>query len=250
MYKLISRLVLTILMFPGSGESIARELPGAKDIIQAMEDLYREESSQARLTMRIETPHYERTMEMESKTLGEDKAFIRILSPRKDRGIATLKLEDEMWNYFPKINKVIKVPPSMMMGSWMGSDFTNDDLVKETQLTEDYDLGLEDGGDRWEITLLPRKQTVTLWAKILYIVDKEPLIPVSQIFFDDKGDKVRRLEFSENREFSGKLIPSRLEMIPLNKQGHRTVVTYDELVFNPDDVDEDTFTLRNLQSRF
>lgn len=250
MHRPISRIVLTILVCLGSGGSVARELPRAEDIIQAMEDLYREDSSKARLTMRIETPHYERTMEMESKTLGEEKAFIRILSPRKDRGIATLKLEDEMWNYFPKINKVIKVPPSMMMGSWMGSDFTNDDLVKETRLTEDYDLSLEDGEDRWEITLLPRKQTVTLWGKILYIVDKEPLIPVSQIFFDDRGEKVRRLEFSEKREFSGKLIPSRLEMIPLNKEGHRTVVIYHELVLNPDDVDEDTFTLRNLQSRF
>ncbi|MBD3648368.1 MAG: outer membrane lipoprotein-sorting protein [Pseudomonadales bacterium] len=226
------------------------DTPTARQVIKQMEELYREDASKAELTMRVETPHYERTMTMTSMSLGEENAFIRILSPRKDRGIATLKLDNEMWNYFPKINKVIKVPPSMMMGSWMGSDFTNDDLVKETTLADEYDLSLEETEATYEITLSPKKDTVTLWAKILYIVDKEKMLPIAQIFFDDNGEKVRRLAFKEPREFSGKMLPSVLEMIPLNKEGHRTVVIYNELEFNPDDVTEDVFTLRNLQSRF
>lgn len=245
------RATLIVLLTTGNLSAYAADTrPTAEQIVRQMEDLYRARASKAHLTMRIETPHYERTLEMQSRTLGEEKALIRILSPRKDRGIATLKLGDEMWNYFPKINKVIKVPPSMMMGSWMGSDFTNDDLVKQTDLTEDYELGLAETQDTWEITLVPKEDTVTLWGKILYVVDKKQMIPRSQVFFDDNDKKVRKLEFSNPKSFSGKLIPSMLAMIPLNKKGHRTVVTYENLELNPDDVNEDMFSLRNLQSRF
>ncbi|MDZ7685915.1 MAG: outer membrane lipoprotein-sorting protein [Gammaproteobacteria bacterium] len=170
---------------------------------------------------------------MTTKNMGEDAAIIRILSPRKDRGIATLRLDKEMWNYFPKINKVIKVPPSMMMGSWMGSDFTNDDLVQQTDLTEEYDLDLKETADTYAITLTPRHDTVTVWGKIEYVIDKERMIPIRELFYDDNGTRVRRLEFREPRDFSGRVLPSKLEMIPLNKEGHRTVITYESLTFNP-----------------
>lgn len=222
----------------------------ARDIIDRMEQLYRGEASRATITMKVETPNYERTLQMTGDSLGRELAFFRILSPRKDRGIATLKRESEMWNYFPKINKVIKVPPSMMMGSWMGSDFTNDDLVKETQLIDSYHLDMEESDDQYLITLTPKEQTVTVWGKIEYIVSREPLLPVAQIFFDDDGEKIRRMSFREPKEFDGRLMPSILEMQPLNKEGHRTIVYYDDIVFNPPDVTEDTFSLRNLKSRF
>ena len=215
-----------------------------------MEELYRGESSLARMTMIVETPQFQRTMEMESSSIGTEKAFIRILAPRKDRGIATLKLDLEMWNYLPKINKVIKVPPSMMMGSWMGSDFTNDDLVKQTTLTDDYDLTLEETDTEYRITLVPKSNTVTVWGKIDYNVNKELMIPLSQNFYDDSDRLIRKMEFSEPREISGLLIPSRMEMIPINKEGHKTVIIYDELQFDPPEIDESIFTMRNLRSRF
>lgn len=222
----------------------------AIDLIDRMEEMYRGESSKATLTMDIETPQYQRTLTLTAKNIGTENSFIRILSPKKDRGISTLKLGQEMWNYFPKINKVIKVPPSMMMGSWMGSDFTNDDLVKETTLTEEYRLHLEETADQYQITLTPKEQTVTVWGKIDYIIDKDPLIPAAEIFYDDDGTVVRKLTFKDPKLFSGKLLPSVLEMVPLNREGHRTVVTYDSLAFDPDDVSPSDFTLRNLTSRF
>ena len=200
--------------------------------------------------MRIETPQYQRTLEMAAESIGTKQSFIRILSPKKDRGIATLKLDMEMWNYFPKINKVIKIPPSMMMGSWMGSDFTNDDLVKQTTLTEEYKLQLDETADQYRITLVPKQETVTVWGKIDYVIGKDPLIPLSESFYDDAGVMVRKLTFKEPKEFSGKLLPSVLEMVPLNKAGHRTIVTYEQLEFNPPDVTPEDFTLRNLTSRF
>lgn len=219
-------------------------------IIDDMERIYRGESSRAEMTMKVQTPQYERTMKMSSVSRGEEKSFIRLLSPRKDRGISTLKLDEEMWNYFPKINKVIKVPPSMMMGSWMGSDFTNDDLVKQTSLTEEYDLALEETEDTWRITLTPKAQTVTVWGKIDYVVDRNLMIPLAQNYYDDRGEMIRSLAFMEPKEFSGKLLPSRLEMIPLKKEGHKTVIIYETLEFDPADVTEKAFTLRNLKSRF
>ncbi|XOV88924.1 MAG: outer membrane lipoprotein-sorting protein [Pseudomonadota bacterium] len=248
---MITRVLLVLsLCTLAPGTHADERVQEAIDLIDRMEEIYRGDTSKARLTMTIETPEYQRTLTLEARNQGQENSFIRILSPRKDRGIATLKLDQEMWNYFPKINKVIKVPPSMMMGSWMGSDFTNDDLVKQTTLTEEYNLTLDETAEQYRITLVPKAQTVTVWGKIDYIVDKANLIPVAQNFYDDDGTMVRRLEFQEPVVFSGKLLPSVLEMTPLNKEGHKTRVRYDALEFDPPDVSDDDFTLRNLKSRF
>ena len=222
----------------------------AHAIIDEMEQLYRGDSSEATITMKVETPQYERTLKMSGQSLGKELAFFRILSPKKDRGIATLKRDQEMWNYFPKINKVIKVPPSMMMGSWMGSDFTNDDLVKETQLIDAYHLAMDEDESQYFVTLTPKEQTVTVWGRIEYVINKEPLLPAAQIFYDDDGTKVRVMTFMEPREYHGKLMPSILEMKPLNKEGHRTLVIYDEIIFDVPEITEKTFSMRNLKSRF
>ena len=221
-----------------------------RDIIDEMEQLYRGTSSDAKLTMVVETPQYKRTMQMTGQSMGKEFGFFRILSPKKDRGIATLKRDVEMWNYFPKINKVIKVPPSMMMGSWMGSDFTNDDLVKETQLIDAYNISMEETDTQYQFTLVPNQQTVTVWGKIEYVVSKLPLLPVSQSFFDEDGEKIRTMSFSEPKEFGGRLMPSVLEMKPLNKEGHRTLVIYEDITFDPPGITEKTFSMRNLKSRF
>lgn len=222
----------------------------AREIIDEMEQLYRGESSDATMTMQVQTPNYNRTLTLTAQSFGKDYGFFRIQAPKKDRGIATLKRDEEMWNYFPKINKVIKVPPSMMMGSWMGSDFTNDDLVKETQLINAYSLALIETEDQYKVTLTPKEQTVTVWGRIEYTISKDPLLPLSQAFFDEDGEKIRELTFHEPKEYNGKLMPSILEMRPLNKEGHLTRIMYDDIKFNVPEITKDTFSLRNLKSRF
>lgn len=222
----------------------------AREIIDEMEQLYRGESSDATMTMQVQTPNYNRTLTLTAQSFGKDYGFFRIQAPKKDRGIATLKRDEEMWNYFPKINKVIKVPPSMMMGSWMGSDFTNDDLVKETQLIDAYSLALIETEDQYKVTLTPKEQTVTVWGRIEYTISKDPLLPLSQAFFDEDGEKIRELTFHEPKEYNGKLMPSILEMRPLNKEGHLTRIMYDDIKFNVPEITKDTFSLRNLKSRF
>lgn len=245
--------LLLIFLFPGAlcAESVTNNT--ALDVIKLiddMEELYRGDASKAEITMRVETPYYKRSMKMESINLGTEKAFIRILSPKKERGVSTLKIDKEMWNYLPKINKVIKVPPSLMMGSWMGSDFTNDDLVKQTTLTEEYNLELAETDDTYIINLTPRAQTVTVWGRIEYTISKADRIPLSQGFYDDKGDLIRSLVFKDPKMFQGRLIPSVMEMIPLNKEGHKTVIVYDALDFSPSGVNDSIFSLRNLKKRF
>lgn len=221
----------------------------AEDLLRQVDALYRASTSEARIRMQIVTPNWERTLEMQVWSQGMENTFIRILAPKKDRGVATLKLEEEMWNYFPKIDKVIKVPPSMMMSSWMGSDFTNDDLVKEASLADDYVVTREDDDGTIALTLTPREQTVTVWAKIEVVVDATTLLPLEQSYYNERGEKVRVMQFLETKDFGGRELPSKLEMVPLNKEGYKTVIYYDDLQLDVT-LDEDIFTWRNLKSRF
>lgn len=217
-------------------------------LLKKLDELYRSDSSISTMKMHIVTPNWNRTLELQSWTIGMDDTFIRILSPKKDRGVATLKKGREMWNYFPKINKVIKVPPSMMMGSWMGSDFTNDDLVREVSLVKEYNVEKNEIDNRYLLTLIPKETTVTVWAKIEILVEKEGLLPLEQRYFNEKGEKVRSMYFSNVREFSGKKIPATMSMVPHNKEGHKTEFEYIDLEFNAG-INNSVFTLRNLQKR-
>ncbi len=229
--------------------SILRADQQALNLLKKMDELYRSDNSEAIMEMRIETNHWKRTLKMETWSEGMENTFIRVLSPKKDRGVATLKLGNEMWNYFPKINKVIKVPPSMMMGSWMGSDFTNDDLVREVSLVKEYNVNKEDLGEYYKLILLPKEETVTIWSKIEFTLEKQSLLPIEERYYNEKGEKVRTLYFTGVREFSGKRLPATMTMVPHFKEGHKTVVQYIELTLDMA-LDENIFTLRNLKKRF
>jgi outer membrane lipoprotein-sorting protein len=221
-------------------------------IVDKVDRLYRSTSSSAELEMVVTTPNWSRTLRMDAWSEGMDKTFIRIAYPKKDAGIATLRIGSEMWNYFPKINKVMKVPPSMMMSSWMGSDFTNDDLVKESSMLRDYTHriitpeGAEPG--LHYVELIPKRDIPIVWGKIILLVRKEDFIPVREEYYDEKGTKMRVMEFKEITDFGGRAIPAVLEINPLNKRGNKTVVRYIDIRFDVE-LDSDAFTLRNLQRR-
>lgn len=247
MFKLFLSGVFSFVLLSLSFICVAGD--DAATILKKMDELFRSQSSISTMKMQIITPNWRRTLEMQSWTMGMDDTFIRVLSPRKDRGVATLKIDKEMWNYFPKINKVIKVPPSMMMGSWMGSDFTNDDLVREVSLVQEYQVSKKIEGDNYRLTLTPKQNTVTVWGKIEFIVNQQTLLPIEQSYFNEKGDKVRSMKFSDIRDFNGKKMPAIMTMIPLNKAGHKTVIEYVEAEFDIK-LGDNVFTLRNLQKRF
>jgi outer membrane lipoprotein-sorting protein len=219
-------------------------------IIRHIDQLYRSQSSYSELEMEIVTPHWQRTLAMKAWTEGTEKTFIRITAPKKEMGVATLRMGNEMWNYLPKTNKVIKIPPSMMMSSWMGSDFTNDDLVKEFNLFEDYTyelLEVEDSSENLiHINCIPREDLPVVWGNIVTAVTKRDSLPVWQKYYSEKGDLMRVLSYSDIRKFNGRTIPATMEMVPTNKEGHKTIIRYLKLEFDKK-LDEEIFSLRNLR---
>lgn len=218
-------------------------------ILDKIDKLYRSSQSIASMTMKIKTPYWKREMKLKSWTKGLENTFVVIEYPRKDKGVATLKKANEMWNYFPKINKVIKVPPSMMMGSWMGSDFTNDDLVKENTMKNDYASKIMRENDSvFYIELIPKKETVTVWGKIVLKVEKKRLIPLIQEYYDEKGELVRSMIFTKVKKIAGKEIPMKMTLTPLKKKGHKTIIEYTKIDFNTK-IKDSFFSKRNLQRR-
>ena len=241
-------LAALVIVFP----AFAQEEPDVQKIVDSVDKLYRSGTSRSEVEMTIVSEHWERTFAMNIWTKGMDKTFIHITSPKKDAGIATLRIENAMWNYLPKINKVMKIPPSMMMSSWMGSDFTNDDLVKESSMIRDYNIRLitpaDAVPDHYYIELVPKKDIVIVWAKIILVVRKKDYIPIEQSYFDEKGRKMRIMTFSEIKKFGSRSLPSVLEMKPLNKPKKKTVIHYRDFEFDVK-LKSDVFTLRNLQRK-
>ena len=245
--------LLAIAVLAGTAHSDGDRDPRIDEIIDTMDDLYRSESSYAHMQMQIVTKHWERTLEMEAWTEGLDKTFIRVLSPRKEAGMGTLRLDREMWNYLPKVNKVIKVPPSMMSSSWMGSDFTNDDLVSEVTLADDYTVEFTTIASPREGVLYlkatPHEGVPVVWGYYIMAVQEESYLPLWEEYYDEKGQAMRRAEFSDVRTFGGRTLPTTMTMIPQSKEkeGNRTVIRYEEIEFDIP-IGSDVFSLRNLRS--
>lgn len=220
-------------------------------IARKIDELYRSESSYSELEMEIVTPHWTRSLEMKVWTIGTEKTFVRILSPKKEHGVGTLRIGNEMWNYFPRVDKVLKIPPSMMMSSWMGSDFTNDDLVREFTFVKDYEFDLvrpEDAQDSmWYLEARPKEGVPVVWARVLVAVRKSDLLPVWERYYGEKNDLIRRMDFSAIKKFGKREVPSVLELVPANKKGHKTILRYKSIEFDAA-VADGVMTLRNLRS--
>ena len=220
-------------------------------IIDRVDRVLRGASSRGVATMSVVTRHWERSLTMEVWSLGSDYSLVRVLSPAKEAGTGTLKASRDIWNYLPKVDRTIKIPASMMMGSWMGSHFTNDDLVKESRLVEDYEIETTFDGTRgtvrvWEFALTPRPEAAVVWGKIDYRVRQRDFMPLRARYFDEEGELVRTLTFSNFRRMGGRLIPAHMDMQPHDKPGERTTVSYGELQFDLD-IDKSFFSLRTLR---
>ena len=251
--RLLAAGLALVLIVPALSAQDGIDTIDVKELVRKVDQIYRSETSYTELEMEIVTPHWSRTLLMICWTEGTNKTFLRILEPKKERGVTTLRIGNEMWNYLPKTDKVIKIPPSMMMSSWMGSDFTNDDLVKEFTLFEDYSYELievEDGReDMYYVNCIPREDLPIVWGNIVIAARKADYMPVWQKYYDEKGNLMRLATFDDFRNFGSRRIPAVMEMEPQseNKKGQKTIIRYNEAKFDlpvPDDV----FSLRNLRS--
>ncbi|MEN8143424.1 MAG: outer membrane lipoprotein-sorting protein [Gemmatimonadota bacterium] len=239
----------------GAIAALASPLSGQepREIVDRVDQLLRGESSRGVVEMEVVSSHWERTRTMRIWSLGTEYALIRIVSPKKDAGTATLKAGDEIWNYLPRVDRAIKIPTSLMSSSWMGSHFTNDDLVKEHRLIDDYAIETSYEGLRgtiavWELDLTPLPEAPVIWERILYQVRKRDFMPVWAKFYDERNALVRTLHWSEYRTMGGRLVPTILTVIPADQPEERTEIRYLELEFDVG-LEESFFSLRFLREQ-
>lgn len=221
------------------------------DIIRHIDELWRGETSKANMSMTVNTSRYQRSMTMDAWSMGQEYSLIIIKKPVKDKDIATLKVEQNIWNYLPKINRVTKVPSSMMSGSWMGSHFTNDDLVKESTFLKDYTSRITFDGERdgrlvFEISSVPVENAAVVWGKVVTLVDQHTLAPVTSLYYDEDGLLVRTISFDRFEKLGNKTVPMKMSLQPEDKPAESTVIVYHNIEFGVP-LDQAFFSLKNLK---
>jgi outer membrane lipoprotein-sorting protein len=247
----LSALFIGLLLIWLDG-SAAAELT-ARALIRKSQDLLRSQSNVGRYRMQISRPDWQRTILLRSWDERAGKRFfIRILAPRKDKDTTFLKVGGNMWMYLPKLERDIKIPPSMMLSSWMGSDFTNDDLVKMSSVVDDYThriIGRQGSGDKEVFTIesLPKPEAAVVWGRLVHRLTAEGL-PLEQEFYDEHGKLVRRLVFEDVKLLGGRRLPTRWIMQPLVKPGRRTIMEIERIEFDVD-IPPTVFKRANLSRR-
>ncbi len=222
-----------------------------RKILDSVDDIYRSNTSHGILTLAVTTKNWQRTLTLEQWSKDKNKHLIKVLKPKKEKDLATLRVDTNVWNYMPKVKKVVKIPSSMMSSSWMGSHFSNDDLVKQSRMVKDYDFsisfeGIRDGIDIVEITCFPKMNAAVVWGKVEVIVYKEDFIPLRLIYYDEDLNLSRKLEFSNIQIIDNKKIPLKMQMVPENEPGESTTIQWKEIKFDLT-ISDDFFSLRKLQ---
>jgi len=224
----------------------------ATEIVKKADEKWNgEKSSYSEMTMKIIRPAWERTIEFKSWTLGRDYALTLITSPAKEKGQTFLKRETEMWNWMPTINRMIKLPPSMMSDGWMGSDYTNDDILKESSMVVDYthkitDSETIDGRKCWKIEMTPKEDAAVVWGKVIRWISKDEYMMMKSEYYDEYGDLVKSEFASDVKVMDNRKIPARVEIIPADKESQKTVVIINKIRFNID-INESFFSQQNMK---
>ncbi len=222
--------------------------PDVDALLARLDDLYRSKSSIARIEIQVISPRTRRSMQLKAWTRGEDEALVVIEGPPREAGTATLRVGQNLWNYLPRIARTIRVPSSMMLGSWMGTDFTNDDLVKESSMRKDYDARIERRSEEprgWWLTLRAKPGLVGLWSRVDLLVSDD-LLPVEERHYDRRGRLARTLRFDEVKVLGGRRLPSHMLLRPVEDSGRSTELRYLDVEFDVK-LPDDTFSLSRLE---
>ena len=217
MNRLLIFASVAVLWLSSGGEVFAAE-PTIEELLDATDDVNRGASSKSTITMQVKTKRYERTMTMDAWSRGEEDSLIRITAPAKDAGTTTLKVGDDMWNYIPKIDRTMKIPPGMMSGAWMGSHFSNDDLVKSNRLADEFTYEKESVVDGvYTIVCTAKPDAAVVWGKVVVKV-REDKIPLEVGYYDEDGELARKLTFSDVRELGGRTVPATMLLEPADSR--------------------------------
>jgi hypothetical protein len=241
-------LAVALGVLPARSRAAEPAPPDVAALLAHLDDLYRSGSSVARLEITVVTPRATRSMRMSAWTRGQDEALIVIEDPPREAGTGTLRVGQNLWNHLPRIARTMRVPPSMMLGSWMGTDFTNDDLVKESSLRRDFDARVERRSAEppgWWLTLEVKPGVVGRWQRIETLVSDERL-PITERHYDRKGRLARTMRFDEVRVLGGRRLPARMVVVPEGEEGKRTELRYLDVRFDVT-LPDDTFSLGRLE---
>jgi len=249
--KIISYLCLLLFLINTMFSYAQTGTLTAKEIVTKADIKSRGETSQGEMSMTIVRPGWERTVSMKSWSKGNDYFLIYITAPAKEKGQVFLKRKKEMWNWVPSIERMIKIPPSMMMQSWMGSDFTNDDLVKQSSIVKDYEhtlIGEETIRDQkcYKIELIPFPDAPVVWGKIISWITKDGFNLWKSEYYDEDEFLVNIENAYEIKNFGDRKLPSRMEIIPADEEGKKTVLEFDSMEFNKP-IDDGFFTQQNMK---
>ncbi len=243
--KNILLIPLLLLQLTGIGQT-AREI-----IEKADEKMRGTETAITEMTITIVRPKWSREMTLQSWSKGEKLSLTLMKSPAKDKGITFLKRDKEIWNWVPSINRTIKMPPSMMMQNWMGTDLTNDDLIRESSVLNDYEQEII--GDSliqerqcYKIELIPKPEAPVVWGKIILFIDKTDFIQLRSEMYDEDGYLVNTLNSTDIKEMDGKLLATKMEMSPEDKPGNKTIMAIDDIKFDKP-IEDSFFTTQNMK---
>jgi len=238
---------ISILLLLISGFSFFADAQDAKEILQKSEEVLRGNSTIIEMKMSIVRPKWTREMQMKVWAKGNDYSLIYLKAPKRDEGTTFLKREKEIWNWIPNIERVVKMPPSMMMQSWMGSDFTNDDLVRSSSIIDDYDQTLVGEimiGDlmAYEIELIPKPEAPVVWGKVKTWISKEDYLQLKLEFYDEDDYLINVMQMSDIKEMGGRLLPAKMTITPEEEPENQTIIEYLSIEFDTD-IPEETFTV-------
>ena len=243
-YFILIALSFFIVSFSGDDQT-------AKDIVTKAENNIRGLTSLTELTIQIVRPTWTRTMSVKAWSKGEQYSLMVVTAPAKDAGTVFLKRIKEIWNYVPSIEKVVKLPPSMMSQSFMGTDFTNDDLVKASSRIDDYTHKIVgesviEGRKCWKIEMVPTPDAAVVWGKVNMWIDQKDYLELRLEFYDEDNKLVNTMQCSDIQVMGGRTMPCKMEMIPADKKGQETVIIYNSAVFNQP-ISDDFFTTQNMK---
>lgn len=249
--KKVRQGVLPLLMIVFCSSMAAQE-PTAKEIIEKADNkFYGEESAVSVMKMTIVRPTWERTVEFKSWNEGTDKSLTLITAPASEKGQTFLKRGNEMWSWNPSISRLIKLPPSMMSQGWMGSDYTNDDILKESSVVNDYNHEIVaeetyEGHLCWKIKMVAKEDAAVLWGHQIRWIDKKDFLFLKSELYDEDGYLVRTELGSKVKHMDGRLIPTLIELIPADEENQKTIIEIKEAQFNTP-IKDSFFSQQNMK---
>lgn len=243
-------LIMAVSIFLISGKNQPQD--DAKAIIEKADNKRLGKTSTSTMSLKIIRPKWEREIELKLWTKGNDFMMILITNPARDKGTAFLKRGDEIYNWIPRIERSIKLPPSSMLQSWMGSDFTNDDLVKQSSMVNDYEhtlMGKEkvSGREAYKILLKPKEEASVVWGKVEAWVDVEESLFLKLAYYDEEGKLVNTLLGKNIKTMGDRTVTSLLEITPARDPGNKTTLEYKSIAFDQP-IDDNFFSLRSLKN--